>query len=138
MKVSIFITNLEGSHFEISNTAKSVIDIGNSNVSKMYGFLECTRCNDYDLIQYDVTPKAFIETTLKIIHKGNSEAETRFILEYIRNKIREKSDLMHEIQVLKKIKSKKIQYLINELKENIHKNYFEYRIEDILKEYRNS
>ncbi|WP_291566726.1 MULTISPECIES: hypothetical protein [unclassified Clostridium] len=136
MKVSIWIINLENKPFEVSNTAQSVIDIGNSVTSENYGFLQFGYCKEHDLIQYDVTQKAFNETTLKVIHRGNSEDEIKFVLDFIKNKVHEKSDLMHEIQVLKKIKFKEIQPLIDEIKANVHKNYFQFKIADILKEYK--
>lgn len=136
MKVSIWIVNLGNEHFEVSNTAQSVIDIGNSTTSKRHGFLQFGCCGEYDLIQYDVTRRVFIETTLRIIHKGSTEDEVKFIYNFIKSKIREKSDLMYEIQALKKIKSKEIQPLIDEIRANVHKNYFQFQIVDILKEYK--
>lgn len=133
MKVSIWINNLKGQHFEITNSAKTVIDIGTSFNSE--GFVRLGYCDKNDLIVYDTSVYAFAETTLQIIHKGKNEEESKFISEFIKKKIHEKSELMFQIQVLKKMKSKEIQPIIDEIKKNIHDNYFQFNISDILKEF---
>ncbi len=123
MKTSIFVTNLEGNHFELYNTSEYILDNG-------VKYSHIGRCNDFDLICYH--PKLF-EKTLQIIHHGNSLEEVEYIKNHIYNKLYEKSQLLQQIGALKRIKDTSIDWVIEDIKQNIRNNYFEVNIRDILK-----
>lgn len=84
MKTSIFVTNLQGTHFEIYNTSEYILECG-------FKYSYTGRCEGMDLICYH--PKLF-EKTLQIIHHGNSVEEVELIKSSIYTKLYEKSQLL--------------------------------------------
>lgn len=130
MKTSIWVNNLDGEHFEVFNTSKAFLDIA----INAEGFIRLGCCERYDLIQYDIT-KPFPETTLVIVHKGKNESEVNFILKYIQNKLYDKLQLQQQVQALKKIKSKEIDIVLENLRKDLHDNYFEINLVDIVSEF---
>lgn len=88
--------------------------------------------NAFDIIYISEPKGMYRGLNLHVIHKSNNEEESRRILDYIFQKIKEKSDLLRQIQVLKKINGLN-EELIENIKKNVRDNYFDIKIDDILK-----
>lgn len=126
MKTSIFVRNIKGQIFEFDNTQKCTLNIANRF---NYHTNRCEGIEENDVIYFSETE------TMVLVHKAETEDEAHFIIKAIREKLKEKSDRLMEIQALKKIKG--LDFLIVEkLKKEVRDNYFEIKIENILKNYK--
>ncbi len=126
MKTSIFVKNTEGQIFEFDNTQKCTLNIANRF---NYHTNRCEGIEENDIIYFSKME------TMILVHKTKTEDEAHFIIKAIRQKLKEKSDRLMEIQAVKKIKDLDFS-IVEKLKKEIRDNYFEIKIEDILKNYK--
>lgn len=127
MKTSIFVRNDDGKIFEFDNTQKCSL-----NIAKRFNY-HINRCEEIE--ENDIIYFSDMETMI-LVHKTKTEEEAHFIIKAIRQRLKEKSDLLMEIQAMKKIKDKSIDVTIEQWKKKIRDNYFEININDILKNYK--
>jgi cell division protein ZapA (FtsZ GTPase activity inhibitor) len=126
MKASIFVINTENKVFEFNNTLKCTLNIGRRLNCKFYN----ENFNDID-VGYIASINTIYECYV-LVHKSKSEKESHYIIQYILDKLKEKSDLQMEIQAIKKIKKDAIKPVLEMLKKQLHDDYFELKVSDIL------
>jgi hypothetical protein len=97
MKTSIWLRNTEGKLFEIYTSGEVTIDIaGDHNHNAM-------NCGKHDLVLYWNNPRGMAMSEWEIIHKSRSREEAQLIKDRVYSTLYEKSQILRQIQVLKKI-----------------------------------
>jgi hypothetical protein len=127
IKVSIFVRNTEDKLFEFDNTLQCSLNIANKfswTIAKADGI------DEFDVIYFTKTD------TMIPVHKSKSEKEAHFVINAILQKLKEKDDLFQQRKAVKKINGIEETNLLESLERKIRNNYFEVKIEDILKDYR--
>lgn len=126
MKTSILVRNTEGQLFEFDNTQKCSL-----NIAKRFNY----HCKGVEHIEENDIIYFNEREIMILVHKSKTEEESHFIIKAIRQKLKEKSDKLMEIQVVKKIEGLHFS-IVENLKKELRDNYFEINIKDILKNYK--
>jgi hypothetical protein len=134
MKASIFVRNLENRIFEFDNTQECTLNCAiKLEINRYRGTKEYDAVKDFD-VAYIASPNTMNEV-LVVVHKADSEEEAHFIIQTIFKKIKEKSDLFMQRMAIKKIKGLD-DSVLEMIQKDIRDNYFELKIEDIIKEFK--
>ncbi|WP_240416565.1 hypothetical protein [Paenibacillus periandrae] len=124
MKTSIYIKNVEGKLFELSNTTKEKLSLAeNYNHTLM-------SCGRYDIIIYKFRTDHPLLPPWEIVHKNDSKEQGQAIIKAINDILKTKSDLLHQRQVIKKMDHS--QHLIAEISQKLRSQYFELSIAEYL------
>jgi hypothetical protein len=127
LKVSIFVRNTEDKIFEFDNTLKCSL-----NIAKKFNYAIGKACgvDELDVIYFTNTD------TMIPVHKSKTEKEAHFVINAILKKLVEKDDLFQQRKAIKKLEGDERTTLLETIERDIRNNYFEVRIVDILKDYR--
>lgn len=91
-------------------------------------------------LNYGYVPKEqyFKESraTVKTLHVSSDRKEVEYVREKLMRTLKEKTELLKERQVLKKIDIGDVSHLIEEIDRKLRQDYFEVKIEDIVRQYR--
>lgn len=126
MKTSIWIETLKKNHIEVFNTVESIFETAESSKLNIEGL------NNYDVILYNAKKNLLSVSDVMIIYKSDNKEHSEKIIKFIQNKLNEKSELLQELQALKKIKGVSMEQIISQLKKNLHDNFYEFKIKEII------
>ena len=130
-KVSIFIENTEGKHFELTNSKMTLslackLDVNWSSVFKK-------EVAPYDIIlcDYANSVKNVFGMGYSVVHRSNDREESEKIISLCRKKLKDQYDRMMEIRVAKKYHLNPLALSRIELEYHSSDNY-EIKIKDII------
>jgi vacuolar-type H+-ATPase catalytic subunit A/Vma1 len=126
VETSIWLKNLEGKIIELDNTTKSKLCLAKE---KNHTLLNC-RENDLILCS---TPTHMFQNKYEVIYRSDNKTVTEAIIFEINRILREKSQLLRERQILKKMKQGSISHLIDDINKQLRNQFFEFDIKDILR-----
>lgn len=133
-KVSIFIENTEGKHFELSNSKMSLMMAFQYPQNNWDSILK-TEVSPYDIILSDFSNSTASNFGLgyALVHKSDSREDSEKIISVCRDMLRKQYERMMEIRVAKKYDLNPIILSKLELEYHSSENY-EVKINDILNE----
>jgi hypothetical protein len=127
LKTSIWVRNVQGVLFEVTNSSDSFLILGEETNYQI------VPCKIFDLLQYSPNAKPIPNTKswVRVIHESDSKEESELIKSYIFKRLTEKKELLQERRALKKIKSEGVQDLIDNIDRQLRNEFFEINIVEI-------
>lgn len=130
-KVSIFIENSEGRHFELTNSKMALSLACQLNVNWPSVFKEEVKPYDIILCDYSNSVKNVFGLGYFVVHRSDDREESEKIISLCREKLKNQYERMMEIRVAKKYHLDPLTLSRIELEYHSTENY-EVKIKDIL------